>query len=98
MKIKLNSIGFDPDIKLVEFIDKKVGKLYNIYEKIVDIEVFLSLINTSTGKNKVSKIKLEIPGDSLFAEKEAPSFEEATDLVIEALRKQLTRRKEKERV
>lgn len=97
MKIKLNSIGFDPDKKLVEFVNKKANKLINVYERIVDIEVFLSLNNAKTGKNKISKIKINIPGDALFAEKEAVSFEEATDLVIDALRKQLTKRKEKER-
>ena len=43
MKVKLNSIGFDADEKLVQFVNKKVEKLNTIYEKIVDTEVFLSL-------------------------------------------------------
>ena len=97
MKVKLNSIGFDADEKLVQFVNKKVEKLNTIYEKIVDTEVFLSLNNTSTGKNKITKVKVDIPGDALFAEKEAASFEEATDLAVEALRRQLKKRKEKER-
>jgi putative sigma-54 modulation protein len=97
MNIKLNSIGFDPDKKLVQFVNKKVEKLETFYEKIVGTEVFLSLSNSTTGVNKVSKIKIDIPGDSLFAEKEAASFEEATDLVVEALRRQLKKHKEKER-
>ena len=97
MKVKLNSIGFDADEKLVQFVNKKVEKLNTIYERIVDAEVFLSLNNTSTGKNKITKVKVDIPGDALFAEKEAASFEEATDLAVDALRRQLKKRKEKER-
>ncbi len=97
MKIAINSIGFDADKKLIEFINKKVGKLATFYEKIIDSEVFLSLDNNTTGKNKISKIKIDIPGETLFAEKEAVSFEEATDLSVEALRRQLKKHKEKER-
>jgi putative sigma-54 modulation protein len=97
MKIAINSIGFDADKKLIEFINKKVGKLATFYEKIIDSEVFLSLDNNTTGKNKISKIKIDIPGETLFAEKEAISFEEATDLSVEALRRQLKKHKEKER-
>ena len=97
MKIKLNSIGFDADVKLVEFVNKKVEKLNTIYEKIVNIEASLSLNNTTSGKNKIAKLKIDIPGDALFAEKEAASFEEATDLAVDALRKQLKKHKEKER-
>ncbi|MEQ9229923.1 MAG: HPF/RaiA family ribosome-associated protein, partial [Cyclobacteriaceae bacterium] len=38
---------------------------------------------------------LNIPGEQLFAEKRAGSFEAATDEAVEALRRQLKKYKEK---
>ncbi len=37
------------------------------------------------GKNKISEIKLELRGAPLFARKQSKTFEEATDLAIDAL-------------
>jgi putative sigma-54 modulation protein len=38
-----------------------------------------------------------VPGNDLFAKKQSKSFEEATDIAVDALRKQLTKHKEKQR-
>lgn len=45
--------------------------------------------------NKISEIKLMIPGNQLFAKEQCKTFEEATDLAIESLRKQLEKHKQK---
>ena len=46
--------------------------------------------------NKIAEVKLSIPGyDYLFAEKQADTFEEAIDLATDAIRRQLTKFKEK---
>jgi putative sigma-54 modulation protein len=50
-----------------------------------------------TPDNKISEIKLQIPGSDLFAKKQSTTFEEATDMAVDALRKQLTKRKAKQR-
>ena len=97
MNIKINAIHFDADAKLEEFIQNKVQKLSQYSEKILGAEVFLTL-EKSNDKNfdsKVTKIKLEIPGNDLFAEKQASSFEEATDSTVDALRRQLKKQKER---
>jgi len=97
MNIKINSIHFNLDKKLVDFIESKVEKLSHYSDDILAAEVHLSL-ERSQQKNvdtKVTKIKLEIPGYDLFAEKMAGTFEEATDSAIEALKRQIGKRKEK---
>ena len=48
-------------------------------------------------ENKISEIRLELPGGPLFAKKQSKTFEEATDDVIEALKKQITKHKQKKR-
>lgn len=95
MKLQMHSIHFDADQKLIDFIQKKVDKLETFYDRVVDGEVFLKL-NNSGIENKTVEIKLNIPGGQLFAKEEAKSFEEATDLATEALRRQLRKFKVKQ--
>lgn len=94
MKLQMHSIHFDADQKLLEFIQKKVDKLETFYDQMVDGEVFLK-VNNSAIDNKTVEIKLNIPGNQLFAKEEAKSFEEATDMATEALRRQIRKYKVK---
>jgi len=97
MKLQMHSIHFDADVKLLDFIQKKVDKLETFNGQIVDGEVFLRL-NNSRVENKTVEIKLNIPGSQLFAKEEAKTFEEATDQATEALRRQLRKLKPKQSV
>ena len=97
MDIKISSIHFDADKRLLDFIEKKVSKLVKFYEDIIGAEVILRLENAQDLENKVSEIRLIIPGYDLFAKKQSKSFEESTDVAIEALRQQILKHKEKQR-
>lgn len=94
MDIKVQSIHFDADQKLVDFIEEKVNKLSQYYDKIIGSDVFLKL-EPSDRENKVAEIKLSIPGKDLFAKKQCKSFEEATDEAVEALRRQINKYRKK---
>lgn len=96
MEITINSVHFTADKKLVEFVNKKVNKLDTFFDGIINAEVTLKVLKPETAKNKISEIKLSIPANGyLFAKKQADTFEEATDLAIDAMRKQLGKFKEK---
>ncbi|MEO8147695.1 MAG: ribosome-associated translation inhibitor RaiA [Bacteroidia bacterium] len=95
MKLKVQSIHFDADQKLIDFINEKVDKLLHIYEDVLDGEVFLKLDKSDSLKNKITEIKLHTRGKVLFAKEQCSTFEEATDSAIDALRKQLSKHKEK---
>ncbi|MBK0382689.1 ribosome-associated translation inhibitor RaiA [Pedobacter sp. SD-b] len=95
MKIGIQSIHFNADQKLLAFIQKKVNKLDQFYDQIISGEVYLKVGNISEETNKTTEIKLMIPGSTLFAKEECKSFEEATDLCIECLRKQINKHKDK---
>ena len=98
MNIKMHSIRFDADQKLLDFIDTKVKKLPNVYDDILGAEIFLRLDKDTTEReNKLVEIKLDVKGQTVFAKKQCKTFEEATDLSIDALRKQLVKRKQKVR-
>lgn len=97
MDIKIHSIHFDADEKLIEFVNTKVKKFVQLYDNIIEAEVFLRLDKDSSTENKVTEIKLSIPGNDLFAKKRSKSFEESTDNVVDALKRQLKKTKEKQR-
>lgn len=95
MKLQIHSIHFDADQKLIDFIQRKADKLETFYDKIVDGEVFLR-INNSGIENKTVEIKINVPGNQLFAKEQAKSFEEGADLAAEALRRQIRKLKVKQ--
>jgi len=95
MDLQVHSVHFDADRKLIDFINKKIGKLELYFDNIIAGEVFLRIANPSEPENKVAEIKLAIPGKELFAKKQCKSFEEATDLACEALRRQVQKIKSK---
>lgn len=97
MDIKIHSLRFDADVKLLDFIESKVNKLDQYYDHILGAEITLKLDKSDTHENKVADIKLEIPGNDLYSKKQAKSFEEATDMATEAIRRQLKKTKEKQR-
>ena len=96
MKAQMHSIRFDADHKLIDFIQKKLDKLETFYDRIIDAEVFLRLENDDNRENKFIEIKMNIPGEQLFAKTQAKSFEAAADEATEALRRQLKKHKEKQ--
>ncbi len=97
MNIQIHSLKFDADKKLLDFIETKVSKLAHMNDNLISAEVFLRLDKSDVQANKITEIKLELPRTSLFAKKQCKTFEEATDQVVDALRKQITKQKDKVR-
>ena len=97
MNVKINSVRFSPTVKLETFVEGKVKKLGQYSDDIIGAEVYLKLENTQDTDNKVAEIKIDIPGNELFVKKQSKSFEESTDSAIEALKRQITKIKEKRR-
>jgi len=97
MNIRISSVHFDADKKLLDFTHKKVGKMMKFYEGIVAAEVIFKVEKTTDFENKIAEIKFEIPGNDVFSKKQCKTFEESVDSALDALKKQLTKQKEKQR-
>lgn len=95
MKINVQAVGFSVDRKLVDFLNDRLGKLEQYYDKIVGVDVTLRVENTSDKENKQVDVLVKIPGDDLIVKKTAKSFEEAADNCGDALERLLVKRKEK---
>ncbi|NEN22847.1 ribosome-associated translation inhibitor RaiA [Cryomorpha ignava] len=98
MQVNVHSIQFKADAKLIDFIQAKLDKLQLFHDKMVAAEVYLKLDKNHELGNKIAEIKINVPGKELFAKRQSNSFEESTDLVIEALRRQIHKLKGKRTV
>ena len=94
MKLQIHSIHFDADQKLLDYVQKKTDKLDKLFDRIHDGEVFLK-INNSGIDNKTVEIKVNVPGNQIFAKERAKTFELAIDEAVEGLRRQVNKYKEK---
>ena len=95
MKLQVHSIHFDADIKLLDFLQKKLDKLETFNDSILDGEVFLKLDTNDSKGNKVVNIKLNIPGNPIVVKEQCSTFEEAIDVAYDVLKNQLSKLKEK---
>ncbi|SNR60348.1 HPF/RaiA family ribosome-associated protein [Lutibacter flavus] len=97
MKVHVQSVNFNADKSLIEFIEKKVGSLEKFYDKIVDAEVFLKVQQTSEKENKTVDVKLNISGNDFVVKKQCKTFEEGAMLAVDSLKRKLKQIKEKVR-
>ena len=97
MKVFTQSVNFNADNELIELVDVKVSALTKFHDKIVDAEVFLKVQNTSDKENKITEVKINIPGSELIVKRETKTFEEGINAAVDNLKRQLKRSKEKHR-
>lgn len=97
MEVRIQAIHFEATEKLQSFIEKKVAKLGKFSEEIRKVEVSLKVVKPETALNKEASIKVVAPNGELFAEKICDTFEEAVDVCVEALLRQLSKYKEKQK-
>ncbi len=95
MNVKIQSVKFDADKKLTDFVEAKMSKLEKFAEEVTGAEVIMKLDKDHDRGNKVVTIKLAVPGEELVADFRSKTFEESVDESVEALKKQLEKHKKK---
>lgn len=91
--INVKSLKFNADEKLLEYIDKKVGKVEKFFDNLGDIDVTLSILPDA--ENKSVKLQTRFPGEDLVIERNAKTFEEAVTEAVDAMKEKIVRAKEK---
>ena len=97
MKVFTQSVNFNADKQLMELVEDKVSALIKFHDKIVNSEVFLKVQKTSDKENKITEIKINIPGSELIVKRETKTFEEGVNAAVDNPKRQLKRSKEKQR-
>ena len=96
MDTQITARHFSASEKLKDFANSRVGKLERFYDGITDARVILSKHNASGGA-KTAEITLNVRRNSLFAQEEAHTHEEAIDRCVSRLRRQILKYKAKRR-
>jgi putative sigma-54 modulation protein len=96
MNVNIQTVHFDADEKLVDYVRRKLAKLKTFHDRIVNVEVYLKLDNVvHTIKDKIVEIKIHVPRHDFFAKASSKSFEESFDSTMESIVSQIKRKKEK---
>ncbi len=96
MDVRIQAIHFEIADRLVEFINKKADRLARRFPAIAAVDVNLKVVKPETAMNKEVVLRLTVPqADDVVATKTADSFEEAFDLAIEAVERQLEKAKDR---
>lgn len=100
MILRMHTVNFNANQKLLDYVQKKVDKLETFYDRIIDGEVIMRLADNHLNKkeifgNKSVELKINIPGQQLFVKDSSSTFEAAIDLSIERMSRNLKKKKEK---
>ena len=93
MEIRVQSIKFNAEQKLLDFIDKKFSRIEKFYDAVTGVDVALSLLPDHENKNV--KVQVSIPGNTIVVEKNAKTFEDAVVDCADILKEKLVKVKEK---
>ncbi len=94
MRLHFHAVNFDADKKLLALIQKKLNRLEKFNDKIVETDVYLK-VNNKGKLNKTVEVKVHVSGNSYVVSRDAETFEKATDLVYDVMKRKLRQEKEK---
>lgn len=96
MEIRIQALHFEVSERLEAFINKKIDKLVRRNEAVAGADVTLKVVKPETSMNKEVVVKISVPQhEDIVATKIADTFEEAVDLALEAIDRQLEKLKQK---
>jgi putative sigma-54 modulation protein len=97
MNVNIQTVHFEADNKLVDYVNKKLTRLDTFHDRIVKVEVYLKLDNVvHTIKDKVAEIKVHVPRQDYFVKCSSKSFEESFDKAMGSIINLIKRKKDKQ--
>lgn len=86
MNVNIQSVRFNADRKLIDYVNRKLEKLSHFSDRIIQVNVFLKLDNVMHAvKDKIAEIRVHIPRHSFFVKSTSKSFEDSFDEAFESL-------------
>jgi putative sigma-54 modulation protein len=98
MKVHTEAVRFKADAALIDYVEKKVGKLDHFFDRIMEAQVYLKLENSGQVRDKISEVILKVPGETIVVKDSHKTFEASIDSACATLKRQLIKYKEKMRV
>jgi putative sigma-54 modulation protein len=98
MRVHTETVAFKADQRLIAFIERKLSKMDQFFDRIIDAKVVLKLENAGQVRDKIVEVRLNVPGNVLVVKESRKTFEASVASAVEGLKRQLIRHKEKERL
>jgi putative sigma-54 modulation protein len=95
MVVHTEAIQFKVDQKLIEYIERKLGKAEHFFDRIIQANVVLKLENSGQVRDKVAEVRLSVPGEVLIAKSTNRTFEASVEQAVASLKRQLIKYKER---
>ena len=96
MVVYTEAVQFKVDSKLVDFIEKKLSKMDQFFDRIINARVVLKLENTWQVREKIAEVRINVPGETVFVKVTHKSFEAAVEQAVDSLKRQIIKYKEKQ--
>ncbi|MBL7710550.1 MAG: ribosome-associated translation inhibitor RaiA [Chitinophagales bacterium] len=97
MNVNIQTVRFDADSRLVEYVNRKLEKLNTFHDRIIKVSVYLKLDNVvHTIKDKIAEIRVHVPRQEFFVKSTSKSFETSFDDAFESIVNQIKRKKQKQ--
>lgn len=97
MDVKIQTVHFESDEKLIDLVRKKLEKIKTFDDRITKVDVFLKLDNVVHAlKDKIVELRVHVPKRDFFVKATSKSFEESFDNAYLSLINQLKRQKQKQ--
>lgn len=93
MKINIQSVKFDADVKLVTFVETKISKLEKFDDTIISADVTMKIDKDHENGNKVVLVSIAAKGGVFVAERRSATFEEAADACVDAIKNQIDKKR-----
>jgi putative sigma-54 modulation protein len=97
MNVNIQTVRFDADAKLTDYVNKKLQKLSTFHDRIIKVDVFLKLDNVVHQiKDKIAEISVHVPKHQFFVKASSKSFQESFDEALDSLVTQIKKQKDRQ--
>lgn len=95
MKLNTQAVNFEIAERLEKHIEKKTRRYEKLLPESAEMEIRMTVVKPETNLNKETAIRVLGFGAEIFAQKVCDTFEEGIDDCLEAIEKQIEKRKDK---
>jgi putative sigma-54 modulation protein len=95
METQIETLHFDADNELNNFVREKVDRVVRLWDRVEHCKVILRIDKNDKKRNKMAEMYMLVPGHKLFAQSQAETFEQAVDETLDEMKRQLQKHKEK---
>ncbi len=97
MKKTIETVNFEAARELVDYVNDLFDTLPKYHNQILSADIFLKQHSGESLAEKEAEIKVYLPGHEVFSSAKGENFQEAANLVLSKVKRQLLSLKEKDR-